>query len=355
LAAKSSQQPPSRTVVTAVAVTGTLPVTRQTVGWIASPALISLTSTQAGDIAQLVGMEGKDVKKGDLIAKLDDRIALAAVTRDAAQIQLDQATQDHADLYASRMKTLADQGSGTKQAYGDAAALAKIAAATVAVDKATLAADQIALSNTEIRAPFDGRLGAFQVALGSLIQPNAAIATLTQMNPLQASFSLPQADLQPLQASIRNGTVPVNAVPTTSTTSTVPGQLDFIDSTIDLGSGTFKARATLANDALALWPGESVAITVDLGATAPQVLVPAQAVQAGASGFQLYVLKQDQTVDVRDVTLGLSAGGQTAISAGLQAGEHVITEGQIRLTQGMKVAETPASNQVAAATAAPGM
>jgi multidrug efflux system membrane fusion protein len=198
-------------------------------------------------------------------------------------------------------------------------------------------------------------LGAFQVAPGSLIQPNAAIVTLTQMNPLQASFSLPQADLQPLQASIRNGTVPVNAVPTTSTTSTVPGQLDFIDSTIDLGSGTFKARATLANDALALWPGESVAITVDLGATAPQVLVPAQAVQAGASGFQLYVLKQDQTVDVRDVTLGLSAGGQTAISAGLQAGEHVITEGQIRLTQGMKVAETPASNQVAAATAAPGM
>jgi multidrug efflux system membrane fusion protein len=127
----------------------------------------------------------------------------------------------------------------------------------------------------------------------------------------------------------------------------VAGKIDFIDSAIDLGSGTFKARATVANDALLLWPGESVAITVNLGPTNRLVLVPDQAVQAAASGFQVFVVKPDETIDVRTVTLDLSAGGLTGISTGLQAGEHVVTEGQIRLTQGMKVAETSAASQVA--------
>jgi multidrug efflux system membrane fusion protein len=340
---------PTRTVVTAVALTGTLPLTRQTVGWITSPASISLTSTQSGTIVQLVGMEGKKVKKADLIAKLDDRIAQAAVNRDNAQVRKDQSAQSQAEAYASRLKTLSDQGSTTKQAYDDAVALATIAASTVAVDQATLSSDQVVLSNTEIRAPFDGRLGAFQVALGSLVQPNAAIVTLTQMNPLQASFSLTQADLQPLRAARRGKTESVHAVSTTSTTSTGNGKVDFIDSTIDPGSGTFKARASLANDALALWPGESVAITVSLGATSPMVLVPAQAVQAAASGFQVYVVKPDHTIDVRNVTLGLSAGGQTGVLTGIQVSEHVVTEGQIRLTPGMSVGETTAS-PVAAVT-----
>ncbi|MDB5541382.1 MAG: family efflux transporter subunit [Devosia sp.] len=354
-AGRPGAQAPGRTVVTAVAVAGTLPVTRQTVGWILSPASVSLTTTVAGTVSQLVGVQGAEVKKGDLIATLDPRIAQAAVERDKAQILLDQASKNQADVYAVRMKKLADEGSGTVQTYDDAEAAAKIADATLVVGQATLASDQVLLDNTQIRAPFDGRLGAFQVAVGALVQPATPIVTLTQMNPLLATFSLPQGDLQPLQTAIRNNTESINAVSTTSTTAAVTGKIDFVDSTIDVASGTFNARATLANDALVLWPGESVSITVGLGPTGPLVLVPNQAVQASGSGFLVYVVTPAKTIDVRTVTPGLSVGQQTGITAGLQAGEHVVTEGQIRLTQGMRVAESPAPpTPVPVATAAMG-
>jgi multidrug efflux system membrane fusion protein len=323
-------------------VTGTLPITRQAVGWVVSPASISLASAQSGTVARLVAADGADVKTGDLIIQLDDRAAQLAITRDTAQLQRDQATQAQADLNNSRAQSLFKSGAGTRQALDDTTTAAQIAAAAVAIDNAALASDQLALSNLQIRAPFAGRIGAFQVAVGSLVQPTTALVTLTQMTPVQTSFSLPQADLQLLRTAIGLGQASVSVVPTTSAGPAVVGRIDFVDSTIDQTSGTFKARATLANDAFTLFPGESVAITVDLGATSPLVLVPTQAVQAAASGFQAYVVKPDQTVDIRNVTLGPSAGGQTGITAGVQAGEHVITEGQIRLTQGMRVAEVAA-------------
>jgi multidrug efflux system membrane fusion protein len=333
-----------------VALTGTLPITRQTIGWITSPAAISLTSPQAGLVTQLVGTEGQEVKKGDLIAKLDDRVAQAAVAKDAAQIQLDQATFSQAGINASRARTLFDKGAGTRQALDDADTASKTAAAAVAADNAQLAADQVILANMEMRAPFDGRLGAFQVAVGSLVQPATAVVTLTQMTPLRVSFSLTQADLGPLQSAVKNGGQSVSVVSTTAPNSSGKGSVDFIDSSIDQGSGTFKAMATFPNDSFALWPGESVSITVDLGSTGPLVLVPSQAVQAAASGFEVYVVKQDQTIDARPVTVGLATAGQTGISAGLQPGEHVVTEGQIQLTTGMKVAETTAATLVADGT-----
>jgi multidrug efflux system membrane fusion protein len=337
-------QTASRTVIDVVAVTGTLPITRLTVGWITSPASISLTSLQSGTVARLVAADGADVMAGDVIVQFDDRAAQLSVARDTAQLQRDQATKAQADLNASRAQTLLNSGAGTKQAADDTATAAQIAAGSVAIDNAALSADKLTLANMQIRAPFAGRLGAFQVSVGSVVPANAPLVTLTQMTPVLASFALSQADLQSLKAAIGAGQASVGAASTSGSGQAVTGHIDFVDSTVDPASGTFKARATLANDALALIPGESVSVTVNLGETTPMVLVPAQAVQAASAGFQAYVVKPDQTVDVRNVTLGPSAGGQTGILAGVAAGDRVITEGQIRLTQGMKVAEVPAAS-----------
>jgi multidrug efflux system membrane fusion protein len=352
----SGGQPPSRTVIDAVAVTGTLPVARQSVGWIASPASLSLTSPQAGTVARLVVADGADVRTGDLIVQLDDRAAQLAVTRDNAQLQRDQASQAQADLNASRGLSLFNSGAGTKQVVDDTKTAAQVAAAAVAIDNATLTADQLTLSNLQIKAPFTGRLGAFQVSVGSVVQATTPMVTLTQMAPVQATFSLSQADLDLLKSAMNRGQVAVSVVSTTASSGpAVAGHVDFVDSTVDQASGTVKVKATLPNDGLALSPGESVTVTVDLGSTNPMVLVPAQAVQAAAQGFQVYVVKPDQTVDIRNVTLGPSAGGETGVTAGVKDGEHVVTEGQIRLTQGTKVAEVPAGGATAPPATNPGV
>ena len=335
--------PPSPTVKTAIATLGTLRIQRQTIGWLASPASVSLTSTLQGIVTELVAKEGQDIKKGDVIAKLDDRAAQSVVAKDRAQIERDQVLLAQAVQNLSRAQILVGKGAGTQQTSDDAQTAQKAAAATIDVDNGALAADQVTLSNTVIVAPFDGRLGAFQVAVGSLVQPSGAIVVITQMSPLQVKFSVPESDLVPVRKAIQNGAASILVSPTAYSSDAIGGSIDFIDSVIDQASGTFKARATIPNGDLTLWPGESVTVAVDLTSTPGVVMVPTQAVQPTSSGSVVYVVAVDHTIDVRQVTVAGEDGDQTAITAGLKVGEHVVVEGQIALTQGTKVAEASGS------------
>jgi multidrug efflux system membrane fusion protein len=334
--------PPALTVKTAIATAGSLHFHRQTVGWLASPASINLTSPlQQGIVAELVAKEGDVLKKGDLVAKLDDRVAQSVVGKDRAQLEKDQVLLNQATQNLSRAQTLASKGAGTQQAMDDAQAAQRTAASTIDLDNASLAADQVALSNTEIRAPFEGRLGAYQVAIGSLIQPGGAIATITQMSPLQAKFSLPEGDLTAVRKAIGNGQASITVAPTASSSDAVAGTIDFIDSVVDEASGTFKARATISNGDLSFWPGESVAVVADLNETPGVAMVPIQAVQPTTSGSVVYVVTKDQTIDVRPVTVAGTEGDLAGIATGLKSGEHVVIEGQMALAKGTKVAEAP--------------
>ena len=334
--------PPSPTVKTAIATLGTLRIQRQTIGWLASPASVSLTSTLQGIVTELVAKEGQNLKKGDIIAKLDDRVAQSAVAKDRAQIERDQVLLAQAALNLSRAQTLVSKGAGTQQTSDDAQAAQKTAAATIDVDNAALAADQVTLSNTEIRAPFGGRLGSFQVAVGSLVQPSGAIVVITQMSPLQVKFSVPEGDLSLVQKTVQTGAASIRISPTAYPSAAVIGSIDFIDSVIDQASGTFKSRATIPNGDLTFWPGESVTVAVDLTSTPGVVMVPTQAVQPTSSGSVVYVVVTNQTIDVRKVTVAGADGAQTGLAAGLNVGEHVVVEGQISLTQGTKVFEASA-------------
>jgi membrane fusion protein, multidrug efflux system len=329
--------PPS--VKTAIAALGSLHNRRQTIGWLASPASVNLTSPQQGIVTELVAKEGTNLRGGDLIARFDDRTAQSSVAKDRAQLERDQFLHAQAVENVTRAQTLFSKSAGTQQVVDLAQAAEKNAAAAIDLDDAALAADQVTLSNTEIRAPFDGRLGAFLVSIGTLVQPTGAIVAITQMSPLQVKFSVPEGDLLLVRKAIQNGEASIHVSPTAYSSDAVTGSIDFIDSVIDQASGTFKARATIPNADLTLWPGESATVVVDLAATPDLVMVPTQAVQPTSSGSVVYVVAANQTIDVRQVTVAGIDADQTGIAAGLKPGDHVIVEGQMALAQGAKVTE----------------
>jgi multidrug efflux system membrane fusion protein len=342
------------TVATRVAEPGGIAIKQHTIGWVGSPASINLTSQQQGIVTKVLVADGSTVKAGDLLVALDRRSAEATVAKDRANMERDKANLAQAQRNLARAETLLGKGSGTVQTRDDAKAAVAVAQAAIDVDQAVLDGDLIALDNTEIRASFDGRVGAFQVAAGSLVQPGTAITNLTRMSPLEVQFSVAEGILPKLrQAFQAGGTV----VATPAGGAPVTGKLSFIDNTVDRASGTVKAKATMPNDTLALWPGQSVDVELDLGSVDNLIIVPTVAVQQTSDGAVVFVIKPDKTVDVRQVTVAAADDERTGLTQGINPGEHVVVEGQIRLVQGMKVAESesggPAAPPAKTAAAAP--
>ncbi len=326
-------------VKVAEAKAGALPVQRSTVGTVVAVASTAVNSPQAGNVSMLAVKDGAIVRQGDLIAQLDDRTIRANIGKDQAAVAKDQATLDNARATWSRTQDLVKRGVSASQAGDDALAAVKVAEAQLQLDQADLAADQVALANTRITAPFDGRLGVVQVSLGAYLAAGAPVATLTQMNPIYAEFTLPETDLALIHRTLREGTLKaeVTAVSDDGRNSTATGTVGFLDNAVDTPSGTVRLRATLENAAGAFWPGQSLRVAVEAGQQQNLVLVPGVAVQPQEKGAISYVVKADDTIEVRPVTVALRANGMAGVSAGLQPGERVVTEGQASLVQGGKV------------------
>lgn len=354
-----------RPVTTVAASAEDIAVRRRTIGSVMPQSALSVTSYAQGMLVERVAREGSDIHAGDVIARLDDRAAAAAVARDTATIARDGATLKGAENDLARQQKLATSNVATGQALQDAETAVATATATIALDQATLAADRVALDYMTIRAPISGRLGAYLVAVGNVIQPGDAVVQLTQMAPVDVGFSMAESDIAGLRDADARGDVGISVTPTTTTSvsdgadpGSVPtrtGTLSFIDSRIDTLSGTFAAKAVLSNEDRALWPGQSVSVDVVL-AERRLVAVPSLAVQPAQEGSIVYVVT-DGKIAVRPVTIGLVDGDVTGISAGLADGEKVVTEGQMNLTDGMAVTEVapppappPGSDAVPAAS-----
>lgn len=335
---KGGNRPPM--VTTTEAKTGSLPVTMKTIGTIVPVASTGLASPTSGIVAEVLVTDGVTVKKDDLLVKLDDRTINANIARDTANLTKDQAALDNANATLKRTSTLKSTGTGTQQQYDDAVAAAKQAEAAIAVDTATLTADKVALTQTEIRAPFDGKLGVVQVSRGAYVSAGANIVTVTQMKPVFAEFTLPETDLAMTRAALNTNRLTVDIAPTLSrdANETISGPVVFIDNAVDAASGTFKLRARLDNADGVLWPGQALDVTVAAGEKDNLVLVPTVSVQPLMDGFICYVVGKDRTVQVRKVQVALNDGKTTGISDGLKQGELVVTEGQSGLADGAKVA-----------------
>lgn len=353
-AARSAQQAAPVSIVAATL--ADTPIIRRAIGFAEPIAIVALKSRIDGVIATQNVREGQEVKEGDILFTLDDRELKAQIARDQAAIERDKATvaQKRADL--ARQQNLVAKGAGTQQALDQAVADEATAAATVKSDEAALVLDQTRLTYATITAPIAGRLGAINATPGNAVRANDAsssLVTITEMAPIRVSFTMPERELGQLQEAFSKPEKPVvRAFSATTKEQLGEGRLVFIDSAVDIPSGTVNAKALFPNEQRKLWPGQYVDVDITLAVTKDSVHVPAVAVQQGQQGPFVYVLKPDSTVEARNVKVVANENGIAALSMGVSANDQVVTEGQSRLAPGVKVRATPPTPESAPPVAA---
>ncbi|MER9694047.1 efflux RND transporter periplasmic adaptor subunit [Mesorhizobium sp. M0179] len=341
----------SASIVSATATMADFPIRRYAIGFVSSPAVVNINARVSSQIVSIDVKDGQMVKAGDLLFSLDDRALKAQLAKDQATLAKDQALLTSSGSDLQRAKDLVAKQAGTQQSYDQAVAAQKAAAATVDADKATIDADNVQLGFAAIKAPIAGRLGAVNVSVGDLVTLSngssstaTPLVTITEVDPLQVNFNLPESNLALLHKALANPQQ--GAVTLTKDGDPMPigkGTLDFVDSSVDTASGTIATRASIPNADLSLWPGQYVNVVLDAGIMPQMTSIPTVAVQPSQKGPFVYVVKPDNTVEMRPVQVALTEGENSAISEGVKSGEKVVVEGQTRLKDGASVHEGKAT------------
>ena len=346
---------PAIAVVTAVARKETVPITRTYVGSVEPIASVAVKPRIDGVVVKEPVSEGQTVKAGDLLFQLDDQTIQASLAKDLAAISRDQATLDQANVDLTRLQTLLSHGDVTQQQVDQQQAAVKVAAGTVASDKAQLQTDQVQLGFTKITAPIAGRIGAISVSPGALIHASdqTALLTITQMAPVRVSFDASERDLAAFRKAFAATPPPAVTVIDADTAKPIAtGMLTFIDSSVDASSGTVTLKGEFANADESLWPGAYVRVQAELGAYTGATVVPTAAVQLNDTSSFVFLVKPDATVTRRTVTVADTTGDIAVVSSGLQPGDHVVIEGQLRLIEGSHVKETASATVASSGPAA---
>ena len=336
---KKSGPPPRLPVpvTAAAAVEKTVPVQIRAIGNVEAYSAIAVKSQLDGVLTRVHFREGQDVKKGDLLFTIDPRPYEAALRQAEANLAKDTAQLENARVEVGRYEELVRKGYVAREQYDQIKTNAAALEATVNADKALVENARVQLKYCYIYSPIPGRTGYLVSNQGNLIKANAdnPIVTINQIQPIYATFSVPEQYLSEIKKYMSSGKVRVDAV--IAKEQTEEGVLTFVDNAVDVNTGTIKLRATFANKERHLWPGQFVDVVMTLTTQPNAVVVPSQAVQTGQSGQYVFVIKNDLTVESRPIIVGRSLDGETVIEKGLQSGEKVVTDGQLRLVPGTKV------------------
>lgn len=353
------------------AVATDVPLDASAVGNVEAISSVDVKSRVAGQILRVDFQEGQNVQKGQLLFEIDPEVlerqiaeTQADLAKDAAleqqaraNVAKDQAMLKQAAAAASRGLELQKEGIFSKEqteqvvATNESAqasleadqAAVESAVASAKADRARLAQTQLQLAYTKITAPITGRAGAINVKAGNLIKDNdAALVTLLEMSPIYVSFGLPEQLLPEIRKYNEQHPLLIHATAANGQ-SELTGALRFIDNTVDMTTGTIKLKAEFPNADRALWPGEFVNVSARLNLEHNRVVIPSRTIQTGPQGKYVWVMNAtDNTVAIRPVQVLRNysppkALEEAVIGNGLQAGEMVISEGQMRLAPGMKV------------------
>lgn len=315
-----------------------MPVQLDTIGTVQTIASVALKSRLDAVIDKVLVRDGQFVKAGDVLFQLDSRAAQAQVDQAAAALARDQAQLQNAQRNVERDKPLLSKDFVSHQQFDTDFATGAALQATVQADQAMLENAKVLLSYYTIVAPIDGRVGAIAIKQGNSIKSNdVPLATVNQIQPIYVSFNLPQTNLPDLRSAMAKGPVAVQVLPQGDTGAPVGGQVTFFDNAIDVTSGTINVRATFTNDEQRLWPGQFVKVTVVVRTDPNALVVPPAAIQVGQNGSYVFVIKDDNTAETRPVTVDRTVEGSTVISKGLSAGEKIVIDGQLRLSDGTRV------------------
>jgi len=390
----TEKAPPSIPVNVATVIQKDVPAQLRVVGNMEAYSAVSIRALVEGELWKVYFKEGQDVQKDNLLLSIDPRPFEAALrqaeanlerdqalvqqaeanlTKDLAQVTLAEAnlTKDlaqakNAEEQAKRYAFLVEKGYVAKEQYDQLRTNSESLAATVQADRAAienaqagLRADKAALENARavvrgsragvetariqlgycsIRAPISGRTGSLLVQQGNIIKANdVPIVVINQISPIYVTFSVPEQNLPEVKKHMAAGAVKVEAVIPGDEKSPEPGILAFVDNAVDTATGTIKLKGTFNNKEKRLWPGQFVNVVLTLTTRPNAILVPSQAIQTGQEGPYVFVVKPDLTVESRPVAVDRSLDGLTVVTKGLQPGETVVTNGQLRLVPGGKV------------------
>src|SRR5437867_88320 len=298
----------------------------------------SVQAQVTGILTRVAFREGDDVAAGQLLFQIDPRPFQATLEQAQAMLARDQAQARSAGADAERYAQLVSQDYVTKSDYEAKRAAAEALQAAVRADSAAVANARLNLEWAAIRAPIAGRTGRLLVREGNLVRANAAdpLVVINQIRPILVRFAVPQKHLGDIQR-YRQHQLPVFASPSQADTVFSKGVLTFVDNAVDTTTGTVLLKGEFPNRDNALWPGEFLSVRLQLYVDSSALVVPSQAVMTGQQGTYVFVLNQDGTARSQPVTVQRTAGAYAVISQGVQAGDEVVTDGQVRLVSGAPV------------------
>ena len=329
--------------VTAAAVEQkTMPVELRAFGNVEALATVAIRAQITGLLSKIHVTEGQDVKPGDLLFTIDPRPQQAALQQAEAALVRDRALQQNAAKEAARQKELWQKGLSAEDAWDTARTAAEALMATVQAEEAALTNAQLQLEYCFIHAPIGGRTGELPVRAGNLVKANDVnLLTVHQIHPILVRFAVPQQELPQIRQQQAAGQLTVAAYVAGDDRVPEQGELTFIDNEVDRTTGTIMLKGTFPNEHQRLWPGLFVNVVLTVAQQAQALVVPARAIQTGQQGTYVMVIKADQTTDLRPVRVDRTLGAQAIIARGLQPGEQVVTDGQLRLVPGTRVTVKP--------------
>jgi multidrug efflux system membrane fusion protein len=338
-AAPAGRAPPAVEVDMATVTRGDVPVSLDGLGTVQAYYTVTVTAQVDGQLQKVAFTEGQTVRRGDLLAEIDPRPARAAYDQAVAVLARDTAQRANAQRDLERYQILQPQDLTSKQTLDSQKALVEQLSAQLKVDQALIDTARTQLDYTRIRSPIDGRTGIRLVDPGNIVHAAATtgIVVVTQVQPISVIFTLPEETLGSVAKALAAGKVPVTTLTRDGGTALDQGTLTLIDNQIDQSTGTIRLKATFANAQNTLWPGQYVTARVRVGIDHDVRLLPTSAVQIGPDGPFTYVVKPDSSVEVRRLKIAEPNGATTAVTAGIEPGERVVTSNQYRLQPGAHV------------------
>jgi membrane fusion protein, multidrug efflux system len=342
-ASSSGNKDPRNDVVPVALATiskGDIDIIDPALGTVTPLASVTVRTQINGQLQEIAFQEGQLVRKDDFLAQIDPRPYEAALAQAEGALQKDQALLKDAETNLERYQKLAEKNSIAKQQVDTQAALVQQYRGTVMADQGQVDAAKLNIAYCHITAPLTGRVGLRQIDVGNYAQVSDAggIVAITQLDPISVLFTLPEDRLPAVMKRLSAGAeLPVVAFNRTGTTKLAEGKLTAVDNEINASTGTIKLRAQFENADNALFPNQFVNVQIKVDTVPGAVLAPQAAILRGSAGTFVYLAKDDKTVAMRPVKLGVSQGDNVEIVEGLAEGDKIVIDGTDKLREGTKI------------------
>lgn len=339
----AAKEPAAAPVAVVAAVQQTVPVRLQAIGNVEAYSSVAVKSRVDGQILEVEFREGQEVRKGEVLFRIDARPFEAAFKQAEAQALRDAASRDQAASQERRYQELLEKNFVSKDAYAQYRTNSQTAQATAKATEAALENAKLNLEYTVIRSPIDGYVGRALLQAGNMVKANDTISlvVINQVKPVYVSFAIPEQQLAKVRELMRKGSLTVEVTVPGGDKPLAAGRIAFLDNAVDQTTGTIKVRAVFDNGDAALWPGQFYTVRVKLYDQENAILVPTRALQTGPNGQFVYVVKADMTVEMRKVVVDRSEGDTTVLAeGGIAKGDQVVVRGALRLAPGAKVIVT---------------